>query len=306
MYGRRAASLLFLVLVFTALPLAAADILYSVSRWSCGLIVWDGEMPEQAAEVTLRLEEAVTQAFGFWGYPPPVALAECKGSKCVRIPDPATGELIRAPALSWQGRETYPVVVVMFPDRKRMLLALGGERNFGAIWLTQPLSRLPIEGVEPWIESVASSYRTMITPMTADDGIWIHEFAHWFTYQWCYPQGVWPYLLPNYIKEGMAEAARFSVAEPEAAKEWHARAAEWAASNCLTGSCTQRMMYPVGLSLVSYLVRTLGAEGLLASLSGWMSRASAMIDRYESGWRVSLGLPSICVKYEPMDLRFTE
>jgi len=45
---------------------------------------------------------------------------------------------------------------------------------------------------------------------------------------------------------------------------------------------------------VTYLVGELGPEGFLATLSDWVLRPAELIERYEPGWRASLGLPREC------------
>jgi len=51
--------------------------------------------------------------------------------------------------------------------------------------------------------------------------------------------------------------------------------------------------YTVGERLVTYLVGELGAEGFLGTLAEWISQPEVPIDRYEPGWRSSLGLPPV-------------
>lgn len=270
---------------------------YALSLWPCGVIIWPEAVPDYAEHFVQRLTDAAETAFGFWGYDMPV-IAETSHNEAnaLRISNPATGDVLVIPPLQWCLWEIPPVVVFAFPGEDDMRLAMGNTNLYGAFWSQWPMSQAAFPHADSWIWTVGSSYRNMVCASSAEDSILIHEFAHWFTYEWCSRREIAVSLLPNYIIEGIAEAT--CAAEEDANEVVYTRlqAVSWAQNKCLDGSIQGIMHYPVGQSLVSYLVETLGPGGFLGTLSDWSLRAGIMIDMYEGGWRESLGLPASCPK----------
>jgi hypothetical protein len=268
---------------------------YALSDWACGVIVWPGEVPDYADDFAQRLTEAVTTAFGFWGYDNPTTILESfDEDSAFRIYDPAIQAERIIPPLRWEDRETIPVVVIAFPGERELISAMGDTELYAAFYSTWPLSPSQQPDAESWIWSVGAGCRNMVCASSAEDGVLIHEFAHWFTFQWCYSRGVAAPHLPNYILEGMAEATCAVVEDANRAIIDRLRAHSWAQNNCLTGSIQGIMKYSVGENLVGYLIETLGCEGFLATLSDWSMRAWFMIDSYQGNWRESLDLPALC------------
>lgn len=134
----------------------------------------------------------------------------------------------------------------------------------------------------------------MICPWLTPIETLIHEDAHWFTTEWGSHLGVAANDLPNYILEGIAETTTVYAKDANDAVYDRLMAISWAKNNCLSGSIDGAMRYPVGKSLVSYLVETLGTDGFLATLMNWAWRPVYMAGLYQADWRTSLGLPASC------------
>ena len=277
----------------------AQAIPYMLTDWACGVIVWPGAVPSYAEHFTQRLTHAAEAAFGFWGYDIPTSV---KGAydeaNAFQIHDPATDSVRTIPPLGWADRETLPVVVFAFGSVDAIRLAMGDTELYAAFWSPWPLDPGGSPEVKEWILAVGAGYRNMICTSSATDEVLIHEFAHWFTFQWCYSQGITAPQLPNYIVEGIAEVTCASAKDANSTVYDRLQAYSWAQNKCLTGSIQGVMKYPVGASIVGYLVDTLGTDDFLRTLREWSIRAWLMIDQYQAGWRESLGLPSNCPQEE--------
>ena len=247
----------------------------------------------------------MTEAFGFWGYEAPKAIGDWEypivqsgrlrvlGAHDVRVVDDATGEEALVPNLAWGGHRRSPLVVIAFVGHWRMVDALGETATFGARFHASP-ARGSYPNAEEWVREVGRSHRTMICASYAGDDTLIHEFAHWFLYEWCVSYGLPAAFLPLFIHEGVAETASAPAADPTY-DAWERRAViDWAEEHCLSDGVGAASAYTVGESFVAYLVRDLGTDGFLETLHGWMSRPNELIEEHEPGWRESLGLPAEC------------
>ncbi|MFC2079552.1 hypothetical protein ACFLSZ_06200 [Candidatus Bipolaricaulota bacterium] len=289
------AVLLVCVVIGVAGVLAKAEsVSYALSQWSCGVIIWRDGLPGNADEFAVRLSEAARTVFEFWGSTiPAVTNWPYDLDEALHIYDPAIGLERAIPPLLWGDREILPVVVFAFPNEDGMRSALGETGLFGATFSAFPMGDV-FPNAEPWFWEVGTGYRNVICPSTAEEETLIHELAHWFTYQWCYPRGIVPYHLPSYIIEGIAQLTSAVVRDDTSMIFDRLGAVSWATKNCLTGSIQGVMRYAVGESLVEYLVDALGHEGFLNSLREWSMRAWFLIDTHEDDWRTSLGLPPEC------------
>jgi hypothetical protein len=187
-----------------------------------------------------------------------------------------------------------PVVVFAFPGEADLRSAMGNSNLYAAFWRQWPINQASFPNADSWIWTVGAGYRNMVCASSAETGVLIHEFAHWFTYEWCSLRGIDASQLPNYIIEGIAEATCALVEDPNDAVYGRLQAHSWGLNKCLEGSIQGVMQYPVGESLVSHLVETLGTDGFLGTLSDWSTRAWFMVDCYQPEWRMSLGLSASC------------
>ncbi len=291
----RTIAIICAAVVLIGFSAAAQTVPYVLSPWQCGVIVWPNEVPDYADHFAQRLTEAAEAAFGFWGYPlPTTADKPYNESNCVLIFDPATQAEYVVPPLKWNGSEVLPVVVLAFSSEAAMRAAMGSTALHGAFWFSGPMNRLSFPQAQPWVWDVGGGYRNMVCASSASNATLIHEWAHWFTYQWGYSEAIAPHDLPDYIIEGIAEATCAFVEDPNDAVYGRLQAYSWGLNKCLEGSIQGVMQYPVGESLVSHLVETLGTDGFLGTLSDWSTQAWFMVDCYQPEWRISLGLPASC------------
>ncbi len=275
--------------------LVGQSVSYTLTDWSCGVIVWPTEAPTYAEDFAQRLSEAVAATFSFWESDiPEQAEPPYDVTKSFRIYDPATQADRDIPPLQWGERLTAPVVVFAFEDEDTMRLTMGSTKLYGAMWCHSPLTKDGFPNAQDWIWLPGAGFRNMLCAASADEGILIHEFTHWFMYQWCYARGIIAAQLPNYIVEGMAELACSSASDRNESVYDRLQAVSWAQTKCLSASIRGVMMYSVGKSLVGHLADELGVSGFLETLFDWSTRAWAMIDLVQSGWRTSLGLPADC------------
>jgi hypothetical protein len=283
-----------IVVALASLLTVAQTTSYTLSDWSCGIVVWAHELPDSSENFIQRLTEAAETAFGFWGYDVPMFADEpYDEAKALRVYDPALGAERVIPPLRWNNREISPVVVFAFQNEISMREVLGLTGLFGAAWCRFPMSQ-GFPDAEPWIWEIGAGSRNMICPWLTPIETLIHEDAHWFTTEWGSPLGVAANDLPNYIIEGIAETTYAPTKDANDVVYDRLMAISWAKSNCLSGSIDGAMRYPVGESLVSYLVETLGTDGFLATLMNWAWRPVHMAGLYQADWRTSLGLPASC------------
>jgi len=274
---------------------AAQTVPYVLSPWQCGVIVWPNEVPDYADHFAQRLTEAAEAAFGFWGYPlPTTADKPYNEANCVLIFDPATQAEYVVPPLKWNGSEVLPVVVLAFSSEAAMRAAMGSTALHGAFWFSGPMNRLSFPQAQPWVWDVGGGYRNMVCASSASNATLIHEWAHWFTYQWGYSEAIAPHDLPNYIVEGIAEVTCAAEDDPHDAVYDRLQARAWAENNCLYASIDGVMQYAVGESFVNYLVEALGTDGFLGTLRTWTRRPLFMAGLYQADWRTSLDLPPDC------------
>lgn len=281
---------------------------YSIMSWAHGVVIWPGALntyltvPEHFAD---RLATAAEAAFGFWGYDPPKPIGDWDypivypgrlrvlEPHDVRIADDTTGEETSVPNLVWAGDRRSPLVVIAFVGRWRMVDALGETATFGARFHASPACR-SYPDAEEWVHEVGRSHRTMICASYAGDDTLIHEFAHWFLYEWCLGSGIPAVALPLFVHEGVAETSSAHAVDPTY-DAWERRAViDWAEEHCLSDGVGAASVYTVGESLVTYLVGELGTGGFLDTLQDWIVRPLELIEKHEPGWRESLGLPGEC------------
>ena len=267
---------------------------YALSRWAGGIIVWEGDqVPAHAQHFADRLERAMTEAFGFWGYEAPVHSATPQQSSWIlRIHDPATNSTWEVNPLDWNGREIRPVVVFAFASEDSMRTALGYDALYGGYWMMYRVWEV-FAKCDTWLRHPGGGLRNLIVTSAAEFGLLVHECAHWFTYEWMHANNTNRQGVPNYIMEGIAELASGASKEGNAPFK-RLGVIDWAKMNCLKPVFQGVMRYAVGESLVHYMVDLLGLQGFLDTMRTWSNLTYNAINAYQPGWRASLGLPEQC------------
>lgn len=292
------------ILATIAFSTCAQNTDYSIVSWEYGVVVWPGRTPSDTEHFCRRLSAAAKTAFAFWSQDPPEApegwaypveyagrLHSSTGN--VRIVDAQSDQETEVPPLRWLDRELSPVVVIAFSDGWRMRDSLGTTATFGARFhFGSTAGAYP--DAEDWVREVGRAGRTMICVSYAGDDTVIHEIAHWFLVEWCEASGVNPWRVPDFIHEGAAETTS-AHAKDSTQAPWERQAViDWAERHCLSDGVGAASVYTVGESLVTYLIDELGEAGFLGTLAVWAARPEMLIERYEAGWRSSIGLPNEC------------
>jgi len=293
------AAISLLVILFQASVSAVEDPSYVLLPWQYGAIAWVGNLPDDPQTFSRTLAIAVEDVFALWELPPPSPMLEWEDPSQIEpawktgqlgpIPqvlkkNPETNQLWRLNPLSWEGIEIYSLLYIAFPNRILLAQAFGDALVQG-VWIPGSAAR---SGSEVWLLALTGVPMSIAAP--AVDGMLVawHELAHWMTYLVCVRDAVsWPNL-PLFLTEGIAVYTSTSlVGVTNRQQRFHAN---WAKENALTVELDLSASYFIGLSVVTYLVETLGPSSFLDSLSQWAEDPETMISNIESGWRIWLGV----------------
>jgi len=272
---------------------------FMLSPWRFGAIAWIESKPADWEAITAEAAQAVEDVFALWRLPipsptgnwdDPASNPSVYGSG--RVPqvikkDPGTGKLWRLNPLAWGEEETYPLLLILFPDVECMLEATGGI-GAGVYYHGSPA----VPGSAIWFQGLTGVPRSIMCLLDDLTVLW-HELTHWMTAMALGAaelDGVWP---PYVIVEGLAEytvealcgliGTEFSVARQPSV-------VAWASENSLGDDRAEYDPYSIGVSIVSYLVERDGKATLIDCLPDWAADPYGMLRAVEPGWHVYLGL----------------
>ena len=295
--------------------------------WQYGVIYWVEGVPERVQDYVNVATHMVRQVFGAWDLPIPRPTGEWQsplevaaGREEARrelgpdfpplgivVPGPADGVFWALPPLRLGDREIPPLTLVVFPDREGFGTACGNYLAQG-LFSPDPGRSCDSEIWEPWLQELVGDNPSPAVLVVFGEGwgaeidafreVLAHELSHWAFLLWCESHGLDMWGVPDLLLEGLAEYTviqayrlRLYMIPPA---EAHPLAAMWAREHGLA-DVPLWLSYPVGYSLVDFLVRRHRWGRFLVLLPDYIGNWEENLARWEPEWREWLleGLPEV-------------
>lgn len=292
--------------------------------WRFGVFYWVGEAPEYAEAYVNMATNWLERVFRLWGLtvPKPTGnwltpevieaqtLEEARSrlrldmpSRCAIVPGGEKGTFWVLPPLLLGDREISPLSLVVFPVVQDLDAAVCGYGTSAIFW------RAP--SVSAWLalldSPVAAELReiggpaislTRVGRLSGTDRDHFlrslaHEIGHWVTFVWAEGHGFDWVGIPSLLREGLAVYTEFALSYgephryPHAPASLHPVAAVWAQGGGGLTAFPSEFVYPVGLSLVDFLVRKAynSFVRVLGLLPGFLETWDARLSEWEAEWR---------------------
>ena len=314
-----------LVLLLGVAGIAAPTI--TPTPWRYGVIYWVGEVPEHPEAYVNMATNWVERVFAFWRLVPlPRPSGDWRNPEVIHawsrekarlllnpefspsglvLPGSVDGTFWALPPLLFGERETEPLTLVVFADMSGLqesFCSFGSAGFFSSrvvfesyrAILDPRVAALVTEGEGP---VVVVSREEGLTDAPKDYllGLLSHEFAHWATWVWAEEHGLSMDAMPRLLREGLAEYTRFTLSygepyqHPVAPSLLHPVAAAWAQQGGLA-DLPAELDYPVGLSLVDFLVRKERGnwERVLETLPEFLGGWTARLAEWDEEWKAWL------------------
>jgi len=272
--------LLFVVLVaLCVVPAVAMTPSYTLVPWQYGVIAWVETAPDATLiEIVTARVEAV---FSFWNQPFPTSAENW--NKLIEMPedtwveskyDPFTAGFVPIPSStasdmwaiplpSWQGEGILPLTLIAMsnPTLQKSLVGSHAEASFSHRNPTYTILSL---NPDPALATLMTRSDSVVfdynSPRLRHD--LYHEFSHWLTSLLCQRHGLSLQDLPHMLSEGFAEYTAYKLSRDNS---WRYTAAVWAESHGLS-DIPYHMSYPVGASLIAFLVERDGVDAFIENL----------------------------------------
>ena len=198
-------------------------------------------------------------------------------------------ELLIVPAPAWGDRKILPLLIGLFPDTETMNRLYDNYTFSGRFGNVDryTLSRLEETGQEEkyiMLRLLSEIETTVLSPQGNWQHTLRHELAHWAYWLWGSKNQVNLFDLPKMITKGFADYTACALSGRDA---WRSVTAIWSQEGDLT-DVSWSLLYDVGTSIVSLLVRERGKEGLLEMLVDPTVDWDNVISSLTPAWRESL------------------
>ncbi len=292
--------ILAIALVVLASVAVAASTDYTLTPWQYGVVAWVQGEPNIA---TLRsVEKAVADVFSFWHELLPESadtwsdLSEMqKGTWAaskydpftagfVPIPSPDASKMWAVPLPSWNGEKILPLTLLIASNRS-LVESLAG-RTAGAAFSYRSLT-YKVLSLNPYYslamlmsrsDSVVLNYNSPDLRHNLD-----HELSHWLTNLICQRNALTMQDVPRLLGEGFAEYTAFRLSGEN--RNWRISAAVWAEDGHGLSDVPFYMLYPVGTSLVSFLVEKDGVDGFIERFPDLVANWDLIIPDITPAWQ---------------------
>ena len=297
--------LLFLVLiVLCAVPAVALTPPYTLTPWQYGVIAWVQTEPAHPQTIIRTATQAVSRIFSFWDQPTPTPAegwdqfrpmprGAWGGSNYdpftagfLPVPSPTSSDIWEIPLPSWNGEKVLPLILVVFPDEDFMgewtdHYTAGALFNY---WYAEEgiKTGIPLVSIRSLLQLVHRSYSITYCSDSSFAGDNLrHELSHWLFDMLCRKEGIDPKTFSPLIIEGFAEYTANALSRDE---DWRILAAGWAEDHDLS-DVPYFMVYPVGTSLIDFLVERDGVDEVLNDLADFSENWDQVAADITPAWR---------------------
>lgn len=202
------------------------------------------------------------------------------------VPSPTSSDIWEIPLPSWKGEKVLPLILIVFPDEDFMYewtdyYTAGGLFNY---WYAKEGigTGIPLVSIRSLFQLVHRSYSITYCRGSSFAGDTLrHELSHWLFYMSCRKDGIDPETFSPLIIEGFAEYTAVALSGDE---DWRILAAGWAEDHGLS-DVLHYMCYPVGISLIDFLVARDGIDGVLNDLANLSENWDQVAADIAPAWR---------------------
>jgi hypothetical protein len=292
--------ILAIVVVILASTAVAASPTYMLSPGPYGVTAW---VPTEPNDVVLqKVEKAVQDVFSFWHQPLPQSaenwheLSEMQEDTWteskydpftagfVPIPSPTASPMWAIPLPTWKGEEILPLTLLIASNRSLVQSLAGSTAGAAFSARNMPnsvlsLNRDPSLGVlATRSDSVVLNYNSPDLRHDLD-----HELSHWLSNLICQRYDLTLQDVPRLLGEGFAEYTAFRL--DGANREWRMSAAVWTEDGHGLSDVPMFLWYPIGTSLVSFLVERGGVDGFIENFPDLITNWDQIIPDITPTWQ---------------------
>jgi hypothetical protein len=291
--------LLFVALIaLWMVPAIAAIPTYTLTPWPYGVIAWVETAPNATLlEIITARVEAV---FSFWNQPfltsaenwdeliemPEDTWTESKydpfTAGFVPIPSPTASVMWAIPLPSWQGEAILPLTLIaMFnPTLQKSLVGSHAEASFSH---RSPIYTVLSLNPDPSLAMLMIRSNSVVFDYHSPQlrRSLYHELSHWLTSLLCQRHGLSLQDLPHMFREGFAEYTAYKLSRDTS---WRYTVAVWAESHGLS-DIPYHISYPVGASLIAFLVERDGIDAFIENLPDLAENWDQFISDITPAWQ---------------------
>lgn len=292
-------ALLIAFIAVSLIPAVSLASAYTLTPWPYGVIAWVLTGPNDA--VLQKLEKAVQDVFSFWHQPLPESaenwdeLIEMQESVWVEnkydpftagfvpIPSQTASVMWAVPLPSWQGEKILPLTLIALPNFT--LLESLADSTAGAAFSSRSMRNSTLSlNRDPSLavlmtrsNSVLFDYNSHFYRYDLN-----HELSHWLTALICQRHCIILHDVPLLLQEGVAEYTAHTL---DRDNTWRDIAAVWAEDNHGLVDVPFYMLYPIGTSLVSFLVERDGIDGFVENFPHLVANWDQSISDITPAWQ---------------------
>jgi hypothetical protein len=291
--------LLFIALILLCvIPSVAAAPTYTLTPWPYGVIAWVETAPDSTLiEMITARAEAV---FSFWHQPFPTSaenwdeLIEMPEDTWVEsrydpftasfvpIPSPTGSVMWAIPLPSSQGEAILPLTLIATPNPTILKSLVGSQAGAAFSYGSQIYTVLSLNP-DPSLAMLMSRSDSVVFDYNSPQlrRSLYHELSHWLTRLLCQRHELSLQDLPHMLKEGFAEYTAYKLSRNTT---WRYTAAVWAESHGLA-DVPYHISYPVGASLIAFLVERDGIDVFIENLPDLAENWEQVISVITPAWQ---------------------
>jgi hypothetical protein len=272
---------------------------YTLTPWQYGVVAWVQGEPNTI--VLQRVEKAVQDVFSFWQQPlperaetwdrlsemPEDAWAEGNYNPFtagfVPIPSPDASKMWSIPLPTWNGEKILPLTLLAVANYSQVQSLAGSTAGAAFSPRSMPNNILALNK-DPSLaifmtrsDSIVFNYKSSNLRHNLD-----HELGHWLTTLICRRSDLTMHDVPHLLQEGFAE---YTASKLGMDTRWRNIAAVWAKDEHGPSDVPYYMLYPIGTSLVAFLVERDGIDGFIESFPDFVTNWNQRISEITPAWQ---------------------
>ena len=277
----------------------AASTTYTLSPWPYGVAAWVPTEPNDA--VLQKVEKAVQNVFSFWHQPLPESAqgwdeliemqedtwAESKydpfTAGFVPVPSPTASAMWGIPLPTWNGEKILPLTLLIASNRSLVQSLAGSTAGAAFSPRNMPNNVLSLNR-DPSLAMLMSRSDSVVLNYNSPDlrHKLDHELSHWLTNLICQRNGLTIQDVPHLLQEGFADYTAWKLGRDT---RWRNIAAVWAEDDHGLLDVPFYMLYPIGTSLVSFLVERDGVDGFIENFPDLITNWDQIIPDITPTWQ---------------------
>jgi len=295
----RKAILVAVVVLLAAVAVTAAQT-YTLAPWPYGVVAWVPTEPDSA--VIQRAEKAVQGVFSFWHQQLPQSasnwdkLRQMDGevwaesnydpftAGFVPIPSQSASVMWAIPLPTWNGDKILPLTLIALPS-PTLLESLVSSTAGAAFSPSSMRDNVLSLNQDPALamlmrrsDAILFNYNGPVLSYALN-----HELSHWLMSLICQTNSLSLQDVPPLLGEGFAEYTAFRLGGEN--RFWRISAAVWAEDGHSLSDVSKFMLYPIGTSLVSFLVERDGIDAFIENFPKLVANWDQVVSDISPTWQ---------------------